>query len=90
MMTDRLLTAREWADRLRVSPETVLRWYRRGDFEGVAIRLPSGQVRFREDRGEAWLEERATTPRGKRHPTPLAAAPGVSYLSSPNPNREEV
>ena len=59
---DQLLTAREVADLLGVSAETVLRWTRRGELP--AIRLPSGAIRFREAEIEAWLAERATTARG--------------------------
>jgi excisionase family DNA binding protein len=84
---EHLLTAQAIADMLDVSTETVLRWTRRGDLP--AFRLPGGAVRYREDDLEKWLEGRATTPRGKCHPTPLAAAPEVSYSLSPNPKREE-
>lgn len=63
-MTGRLLTAREVADRERVHPDTVLRWYRRGEFDGVAFRTPGGQIRFWEQRLEAWEEKRATAERG--------------------------
>ena len=86
-MADRLLTARAVADLLDVSAETILRWTRRGDLP--AFRLPGGAIRFREDEVDAWLEERATTGRGRSHPTPLAAARAVSYRQSPNPQREE-
>lgn len=61
-MISRLLTARLLADRLNVSPETVLRWTRRGDLP--AIRLPGGAVRYREDAINDWLEQRADDPRG--------------------------
>ncbi len=57
-MTGRLLTARELAEMLGVSTETVLRWTRRGDLP--AIRLPSGAIRFREDELDGWLAKRAT------------------------------
>ena len=56
-----LLTAREVADLIGVSAETVLRWTRRGELP--AIRLPGGAVRYREDELDAWLEERATLTR---------------------------
>jgi excisionase family DNA binding protein len=46
-MADRLLTARAVAELLGVTPATVLRWTRAGDLP--AVRLPSGQVRYRED-----------------------------------------
>jgi excisionase family DNA binding protein len=57
-----LLTARHVAERLAVSAETVLRWTRRGELP--AIRLPSGAIRYREDKLELWLAERATPRRG--------------------------
>ena len=57
-MTARLLTAREVAEWIGVSPETVLRWTRRGDLP--AIRLPSGALRFHEDTLDRWMADRAT------------------------------
>jgi hypothetical protein len=88
-VTSRLLTAREVAERERVCPETVLRWYRRGDFEGVAFRQPSGELRFWEDRLDAWEEERATTARGVvTHPA--GRRPASTLSSVTHPNREEV
>lgn len=75
-MTDRLLTAREQADRLHVSAETVLRWRRQGKLPADTwCVLPSGQVRFFEDRIEDWLQERATPRRGVLTTTPGAARP---------------
>ena len=56
--TDRLLTAREIAERLGVSTETVLRWVRRGDVP--AIKLPGGAIRFAADEFDAWLKARET------------------------------
>jgi excisionase family DNA binding protein len=56
-----LLTARQVADLLGVSTETVLRWTRRGDLP--AIRLPGGAIRFREDELDEWLVARATVGR---------------------------
>jgi excisionase family DNA binding protein len=58
-VTDRLLTAREIADLLGVSAETVLRWTRRGELS--AFRLPGGALRYRADVLERWLGEHATT-----------------------------
>jgi excisionase family DNA binding protein len=81
-MTDHLLTARAVASQLAVSPETVLRWVRRGELP--AIRLPSGALRFRSEELAAWLEERATPRRGvlatttsaaRRAPYPLPSDP---------------
>jgi excisionase family DNA binding protein len=58
-VTGRLLTARDVADLLGVSPETVLRWTRRGDLP--AIKLPGGAIRYREHELDAWLIDRATS-----------------------------
>jgi excisionase family DNA binding protein len=57
-VTCRLVTARELADTLGVSAETVLRWTRRGDLP--AIRLPGGAIRYRESDLDAWLASRET------------------------------
>jgi excisionase family DNA binding protein len=57
-MTGQLLTARQVADVLGVSSETVLRWTRRGDLP--AIRLPGGALRYREAELDEWLSLRAT------------------------------
>lgn len=73
-MTGRLLTARQVADLLGVSAETVLRWTRRGDLP--AIRLPGGAIRFREDELDVWLADRATPARGVRPTTTDAAHNG--------------
>jgi excisionase family DNA binding protein len=85
-LTGRLLTARDVAERLGVSPETVLRWTRRGDLP--AFRLPSGQIRYREDDLEAWLEERATTERGVVT-NPAGRRPAGNLATVTNPNNEE-
>ena len=64
-MTGRLLTTRQVAEFLGVSPETVLRRWRRGEIPGV--RLASNVLRFRESEIERWvdgLEERQTGPAG--------------------------
>lgn len=58
-MTGRLLTAREVAELLGVSAETVLRWTRRGELP--AFRLPGGAIRYREVALEDWLLARSTT-----------------------------
>jgi excisionase family DNA binding protein len=55
-VSGRLLTAREVADRVAVSPETVLRWWRAGELPG--FRLASNCLRFSEDEVEAWLAAR--------------------------------
>lgn len=59
-MTGRLLTAREVADKLGVSTETVLRWRRKSLIPAIA--LPGGAVRFRQDELDEWLTARATCP----------------------------
>jgi excisionase family DNA binding protein len=59
-MTGALLTARQVAELLGVSAETVLRWTRRGELP--AIRLPGGAMRYREDALDEWLALRATSP----------------------------
>jgi excisionase family DNA binding protein len=51
-----LLTTRQVADFLGMSPETVLRRWRAGEIPGY--RLASNVLRFRESEIEAWLEER--------------------------------
>jgi excisionase family DNA binding protein len=58
-MTGKLLTARSVADLIDVSPETILRWTRRGTLP--AIRLPGGAIRYRPDELEIWLADRATS-----------------------------
>ena len=68
-MTGRLLTARELAELLGVSAATVLRWTRAGDLP--AIRLPSGQIRYRQDELDGWLGERATNPPQIASNTPI-------------------
>jgi excisionase family DNA binding protein len=80
-MTHRLLTARAVAERLSVSPETVLRWARRGRLP--AVYLSSRAIRFREDDLDAWLAERAT-PRREAPTTPTGAARANSTLRGAN------
>ena len=66
-MTERLLTARELAELLGLSPGTVLDWHEAG-------RIPSfklgpgvgGPVRFRASEVEAWLEECRRGPASQR------------------------
>jgi excisionase family DNA binding protein len=53
-MTDRLLTTRQVATFLGLSPETVLRRWRAGELPGY--RLSSNVLRFRESELELWLE----------------------------------
>ena len=87
-MTGPLLTAREVADLLGVSTETVLRWTRRGDLP--AIRLPGGAIRYREEVIDGWLSERATPLRGVvEHPAGRRPGASVHSLSSSTPEGEE-
>jgi excisionase family DNA binding protein len=65
-MTGRLLTARSVAGLLDVSAATVLRWTRAGDLP--AVRLPSGQIRYREDELDDWINARTTTPPAQAEP----------------------
>ena len=88
MAMSRLLTAREVAEQLGVSTETVLRWTRRGELP--AIRLPGGAIRFRRGRDRGAGSRKGRRPSEEKSPTPLAAAPWVSYLPSPTPNSEEI
>ena len=53
-MTGRLLTTRELAEYLSLSPESVLRRWRRGEIPG-GIRLASNVLRFRESEIERWV-----------------------------------
>lgn len=53
-MTGRLLTTRELAAHLNVSPETVLRKWRRGEIPG--FRIASNVLRFDPDEVRDWLE----------------------------------
>jgi excisionase family DNA binding protein len=74
-VTTALLTARAVAGMLDVTPATVLRWTRTGDLP--AIRLPSGQIRYRQDELDGWLGERATPNRGA-----LTAADGAAQTQT--------
>jgi len=60
-MSGPLLTARQVAELLGVSAETVLRWTRRGDLP--ALRLPGGAIRYRETDLDKWLATCTTTTR---------------------------
>lgn len=88
-MTRRLLTARDVADIIGMSTETILRWTRRGEFAAVAIRLPGGAIRYREERFEVWLEERATPTRSLPTTTPSAAQVGTVQSLTPTTTEDE-
>lgn len=59
-MSTRLLTTRQVAELLAVSPETVLRLHRRGELAGY--RIASNALRFAEADVSEWLESRRATP----------------------------
>ena len=75
-MTGRLLTAREVAENLALTPETVLAWQRTGKLP--AIKLPSGQIRFRPDDLDNWLAERSTAVIGQ----PLTVINGGQHATA--------
>jgi excisionase family DNA binding protein len=87
-MSGPLLTARAVSDTLGVSPETVLRWTRRGELP--AIRLPGGAIRYRADEVESWLTERATPRRGSVSHPARDAARRLEYPASAIPEDEEI
>jgi excisionase family DNA binding protein len=79
-MSDRLLRAREVAELLGVSTETVLRWTRRGDLP--AVRLPGGAIRYRPDELDDWLFARAITATPDREVS--ATPPGAADYTLPS------
>jgi excisionase family DNA binding protein len=76
----RLLTTREVAERLGVTPETVLVWV---ETRGLpALRLTSRAIRFDEDELEAWKAEHATGAANREVlPTRSNRAQGGAYAS---------
>jgi excisionase family DNA binding protein len=88
-VTGRLLTAREVADIIGMNPETILRWTRRGEFEGVVVRLPGGAIRFREEQFDAWLTKRAAPTRSLPTTTPSAALIGTVQSLTPTTTEGE-
>jgi excisionase family DNA binding protein len=81
----RLFTARELAELLSLSVETVLRWTRRGELP--AVRLPGGAIRYREPDIDEWIERRVTATPVREAPASLsdAAAPRVSSTPPASP-----
>jgi excisionase family DNA binding protein len=83
-VTDRLLTARQVAELLNVSAETVLRWTRDGLLP--AVRLPGtsrGRLRYRPVDVEAWLDALTTATPVREAPATLSGAAGGRLLSVP-------
>lgn len=81
-----LLKTWEVAERIKVCPETVLRWHRGGKLR--AVRTPGGQLRF----PEAWLAEDLeswATPDEECHQPRRNVAHAVGYAVSPTPTDEE-
>jgi excisionase family DNA binding protein len=85
-VTDRLLTAREVAELLGFSVDTVLRWTREGKLRGYRISgTKHGRLRYIENDLEALLDERATAAAPVREaPTTLSDA-AMPRLSSSVP-----
>jgi excisionase family DNA binding protein len=79
-MTSPLLTARAVAETLDVSSETVLRWTRRGQLP--AVRLPSGQIRYRPDELAAWLAAREVVAEPPVNDERPAVTPGARETSA--------
>jgi len=89
-VSERLLTTREVAERLRVSVETVLRCVRRGEFEGVVVYLPSRAIRFRETALDQWLDERtAASRRGVLPPRRTPPSRNATLLAATATEDEE-
>jgi len=77
-----LLTTRDVAELLGVTPETVLRWI---ETRGLpAIRLTTRALRYREAEIERWLEERATAAPVREAPATLSDTAAMR-VSSPLP-----
>jgi excisionase family DNA binding protein len=75
-VSERMLTARELAERLGVSTGALLRWTRAGKVP--AVKLPSGAVRYRPGELEVWLDAHATAAPGREARTvPTDAADGT-------------
>jgi excisionase family DNA binding protein len=77
---ERLLTARDLGEFLDVSPETVLRWTRRGELP--AIKLPGGAIRYRADDLDDWLTKHATAAPGREARTVPTGAAAETLPSS--------
>jgi excisionase family DNA binding protein len=79
-MSERLLTAREVAERLNVSPAAILRWAARGELP--SFKFPGGAVRFDPDALDHWLQrcaERASDGNEECHHPEPPPARGPAY-----------
>jgi excisionase family DNA binding protein len=87
-VTGQLLTSRQVAALLAVSPETVLRRWRAGEFPG--FRLAPNVLRFQREDVEAWLEGRKVngpSDGGEVAPVPFQSPePRRTLTSAPVPN----
>ena len=81
-MSEPLLRARDVAERLDVSVETVLRWHRGGKLPG-GRRLSSSILRFDAQEIEAWIEGMAGA--GGEAPTTPRRPPGVVSVMPTTP-----
>jgi excisionase family DNA binding protein len=72
MTGEGLLTARELAEYLRLSPATVLDWFEAGRLPG--FKLNGRAVRFRLSEVEAWLEENRRGSRPAARQSPVAVS----------------
>lgn len=87
-MNDRLLTTRQVAEMLGLSPETVLRWWRSGRLPGGRRLNGSNCLRFRQSLVEAWLEGDVTAGDATEEVSPapnVTRQLGVSSFPSPVP-----
>jgi excisionase family DNA binding protein len=83
-VTGQLLTARQVAERLGVSPGALLRWTRAGKVPGV--KLPSGAVRYVPEEIDEWIAASHVAGAAERGVSPARtdrARMGVSSSSSP-------
>lgn len=90
-MTGRLLTTREVAAKLGLSPASVLRRWQAGELPG--FRLASNVLRFDENELDAWLAERHRGPQATIPPSPVrsvgeARAAGYHRKETPTAQTE--
>ena len=86
-MTERLLTARELAEYLGLSPATVLRRWRSGEIPG--FRIASNVVRFDRDEIHRWLDAKRNGPGAGGGTTRPTAVPTRGVVSLAPPVRTE-